>query len=95
MLARRPSILWRFVLAGWAGAQHQHDCAEYLHHTVSRLCPQALAGDWSARRLEEDDQPAQTESGTCDQAVTLPLTAGDQLHAISFTAGIHNRRHMR
>ena len=74
-------LLWRFMLAGWARAQQQHDCAEFLHHLVPRLCPQALAGEWSARRLQENDQPAQTESGTCDQAVILPLPAGDQLHA--------------
>ena len=74
-------LLWRFVLAGWARAQHQHDCAEFLHHIASRLCPQALTGDWSARRLEEDGRPVQTDSGTCDQAVALPLPAGDQLHA--------------
>ena len=38
-------LLWRFMLAGWARAQEQYDCAEFLNHMVPMLCPQALAGD--------------------------------------------------
>ena len=45
-------LLWRFMLAGWARAQEQHDCAEFLYHIVPKPCPKALEGDWSARRQE-------------------------------------------
>ena len=68
------------MLSGWARAQDQHDCAEFMHHLIAKICPQATAGDWSARRLE-DHRLRETEEASCGQALALELPAGVQLSA--------------
>ena len=88
-------LLWRFVLAGWARAQHQHDCAEFLHHIASRLCPQALTGIGAhagSRRM--GGRPKPTAAPVIRQ---LPFHYRQGISCMprtSFTTGIHNRRYM-
>ena len=68
------------MLTGWARAHEQHDCAEFLHHLCRTLCPQAMNGDWCARRLE-GARVQQTEEAGCSQAISLELPPGEQLSA--------------
>ena len=76
-----PGMLpWRFMLSGWARPHDQHDCAEFMHHLCWTLCPQAMNGDWCARRLE-GAHVQQTEEAGCSQAISLELPPGEQLSA--------------
>ena len=76
-----PGMLpWRFMLSGWARARDQHDCEEFLHHLCRTLCPQAMNGDWCARRLE-GAHVQQIEEAGCSQAISLELPPGEQLSA--------------
>ena len=76
-----PGMLpWRFMLSGWARARDQHDCAEFLHHLCHTLCPQAMNGDWCARRLV-GAHVQQIEEAGCSQAISLELPPGERLSA--------------
>ena len=76
-----PGMLpWRFMLSGWARARDQHDCAEFLHHLCRKLCPQAMNGDWCARRLA-GAHVQQIEEAGCSQAISLELPPGERLSA--------------
>ena len=76
-----PGMLpWRFMLSGWVRAQDQHDCAEFLHHLCRTMCPQAMNGDWCARRLE-GAHVQQIEEAGCNQAISLELPPGETLSA--------------
>ena len=92
------TLPWRFMLSGWASAQDQHDCAEFLHHLCRALCPQAMNGDWCARRLE-GAHVQQTEEAGCSQAISLELPPGEQLstqfliHCWHTQHAIHALRH--
>ena len=88
-------LLWRFMLAGWARAQEQHDCAEFLYHIVPKPCPKALEGDWSARR-QEHARPSKRRPARVSRQFPLRCLPGG-LHAqglIHQSNGTHSRQSM-